>query len=455
MTMRLLLLSACCVTGTLWAEDPMGQPMGQEPGVVFDPFRGMDQNGRIPKIDYPADIQHPERWRYIPEGRIKPGSMVERFWVTSFVTPIVFYEEDVGLGGGVAITDIDFRQTRRQEFAGIFLSTTTEGQERYKVVWQRWLNHRSLPTGGVLMEERSYVRASSGYDRSLTRRFYGLGSNSKEQDETSFTDELSYAELNLQMTAPHPGDDLVLRLGVHAEHRNLYRGRVQDRPSTEDIYPTLVSYGDSYSSAWAQGLVRYDTRDSQHNPYRGYMLEATVDAAPVQRGANNSSNDMGAVWGVAGNYALPVPGLFHAGAEGKEENPPTDVIAIGGFAQATSGDLPFWALPSLGGTDSLRGYIANRFTDRVAWHASIEYRLWVISRGAAITDSIRFERFGIAFFYELGTVAPSINDVSDAKIHDSYGVSLRTMLERTALFRADMGWSAEGFAFTFGYGLSF
>ena len=142
MTMRLLLLSACCVTGTLWAEDPMGQPMGQEPGVVFDPFRGMDQNGRIPKIDYPADIQHPERWRYIPEGRIKPGSMVERFWVTSFVTPIVFYEEDVGLGGGVAITDIDFRQTRRQEFAGIFLSTTTEGQERYKVVWQRWLNHR-------------------------------------------------------------------------------------------------------------------------------------------------------------------------------------------------------------------------------------------------------------------------------------------------------------------------
>jgi outer membrane protein assembly factor BamA len=282
-----------------------------------------------------------------------------------------------------------------------------------------------------------------------------LGSRTAADAETSFTDEVSYAELGLQTTIPHPGDDVVVRLGLRAEHRNLYRGRVEDRPSAEDRFPTIVAAGDSYDSAWVHGLLRYDKRDSQHNPYRGWMLEGAVDVAPLQRGGNVVSNDVGAVWGVAATYALPVPGLFHHGGNGFEENPPTDVLAIGGFAQATSGEVPFWALPSLGGSDSLRGYIANRFTDRVLWHVAAEYRLWAIPRGLAVTDSIRFERFGLAFFYELGTVAASVDDLSDAEIHHSYGVSFRTMLERTALFRADLGWSAEGFAFTFGYGLSF
>jgi Omp85 superfamily domain len=441
------------MTSVSYAEDAHIKP-AEEP-VIFDPFQGMDRSGRIPKVELPSDIQHPERWRYVPEGRIKPGNILERFWVTSFITPIFYYEEDVGLGGGLALTDIDFRGQRRREFAGLFLSASSEGQETYRIVWQRWLNHRSLPAGGVVLEERSFVRGVVAYDRSLTRRFFGFGSRSHKDDETSFTDEASYADASIQTTLPHPGDDLVVQLGFRGEHRNLYRGRVENIPTTEDIYPEVVRRADSYDSMWLNGLLRYDRRDSPHNPYRGWMVEASVDSAPWQQSANSDTTDAGAIWTVASTLAIPIPGLFHDGAEGDEENPPTDVIAVGGFAQATSGDMPFWALPSLGGSKSLRGYIANRFTDRAAWHLAAEYRFWVIPRGAAITDSIRFERFGLALFYELGTVAPSVNDFSDAKIHDSYGLSFRTMLERTALFRADLGWCADGFSFNFGYGLSF
>jgi Omp85 superfamily domain len=435
-------------------EDALVPPAAEQP-PTFDPFQGMDRSGRIPKVTLPSDIRHPERWRYIPEGRIKPGNIWERFWVTSFITPVVYFEEDIGLGGGLALTDIDFREQRRREFAGIFLSASSEGQETYKIVWQRWLNHRTLPTGGVVMEERSFMRGVAAYDRSLTRRFFGFGSRSQKDDETSFTDEASYAEASVQTTVPHPGDDFVVQLGFRGEHRNLFRGQVKNMAVTEDIYPELVRRADSYDSAWVNGLLRYDRRDSPHNPYRGWMVEASVDSAPWQQSANSDTVDSGAIWTVAGTLAIPIPGLFHAGAEGNEENPPTDVIAVGGFAQATSGDMPFWALPSLGGSKSLRGYIANRFTDRSAWHLSAEYRFWVIPRGAAITDTVRFERFGLALFYELGTVAPSVNDFSDAKIHDSYGLSFRAMLERTALFRADLGWCADGFSFNFGYGLSF
>ena len=41
----------------------------------YDPFAGIDRDGRIPNVARPADMTHPERWRYIPEGRIKPGNL--------------------------------------------------------------------------------------------------------------------------------------------------------------------------------------------------------------------------------------------------------------------------------------------------------------------------------------------------------------------------------------------
>lgn len=92
----------------------------QQAPAQHDPLAGMDPSGRIPKVDLPEDFSHPERWRYIPEGRIKPGNVFERFLVSSFVAPQIFYEKDIGAGGGIALTDIDFRNDRRREFLGAF-----------------------------------------------------------------------------------------------------------------------------------------------------------------------------------------------------------------------------------------------------------------------------------------------------------------------------------------------
>lgn len=427
--------------------DPMTPP------TVYDPFRGMDRDGRIPKVQLPEDVPRPERWRYVPEGRIKPGNALERFWVTSFVSPIVYFEQDVGLGGGVSITDIDFREQRRREFAGVFLSQTTEGQERYSVVWQRWLNHRDLPGGGVISEERSWIRAVAAYDRSLTERFYGIGADTGKGDETSYTDEKSFAQITLQASVPHVGDDVVLHLGLRGEHDNLFRGRVSSKPTTDTVYPALFAASDDHDSVWVMAALGYDRRDSQRNPYRGWVVEAGVEAAPWQEGT--SGHEQGAIWNARASWMLPVPGLLHSGGDAFEENPPTDVLAIGGFVAATTGDLPFWDLPSLGGRDTLRGYIGHRFTDRAAWHASAEYRLWVVPRGFAISDSVRIERLGIAPFYDIGSVAHNVHDLGSATIHDTIGIGLRAMLERTALFRFDIGRSADGIGFNIAFGLSY
>ena len=79
----------------------------------------------------------------------------------------------------------------------------------------------------------------------------------------------------------------------------------------------------------------------------------------------------------------------------------------------------------------------------------------MIPRGFRLTRTIRIERIGLAIFGELGTVAPSLGDLPQARVHASYGVGLRIALERLAIFRTDLGFSDEGTNLTVAFGLSF
>jgi hypothetical protein len=417
---------------------------------AYDPLLGMDPSGRIPKVLLPPELANPERWRYIPEGRLLPGNVIDRLFVSSFVAPQVFFQQDIGFGGGIALTDIDFRNQRRREFLGAFVTYTTEGQERYRLVWRRWLHHLNLPEGGVAVEERSFVSGAGGYQRTLTRRFFGLGPDTRPGAESSYTDELSDLALGVEHAMFEPGGDWILSAGVRGEHHNLARGRVSDVPTTDEAFPDAFRDGDGRTTGYATLGIRYDTRDSQHQPYSGWRVGVVADAAPYQ-----SNGDAGAVLTGYANVAFRVPPLFHSGGDPGEENPPTDTLALGVRLDTTVGDLPFYDLPSLGGASTLRGYIANRFTDETAWHAVAEYRFWVIPRGFRITRTIRVERIGLALFGELGTVAGSLGDLPDARIHTSYGVGFRAALERIAVFRADLGFSGEGLNFTLAFGLPF
>jgi hypothetical protein len=432
------------VTATLGVEAQPAAP------PKHDPLQGMEPSGRIPKVPLPEDLPNPERWRYLPEGRIKPGNVFERFLVSSFIAPQFFYEQDIGVGAGIALTDIDFRSQRRREFLGAFFSYTTEGQQKYRAIWRRWLHHMDLPEGGVIVEERSRLDAVGGYEKSLTRRFFGLGPDSRERDETSYTDEVIDLGARSELALPRAGGDWIASVGVRGEHHNLAPGRVSGRPTTDDVFPELFAAGDGVASLTLSAGLRYDTRDSQHQPYAGWQVGVFVDA-PVWQ----STGDAGAVFTGFGNVAFRLPPLLHRGGDQREENPPTDTLALGLTVQASAGDMPFYELPSLGGADTLRGYIANRFTDNSAWHAVAEYRFWVIPRGFALTDLIRIERIGMALFYEAGTVADSLDKLPETRVHTSYGVGFRFSLERTAVFRADVGFSKEDVNVTVGFGLSF
>jgi hypothetical protein len=391
--------------------------LAQPNAKPWDPLEGLDANGRIERPELPPDLPNPERWRYIPEGRIKPG-IFQRLLVTSFPIPLVFIESDVGFGGGVALTDIDFRQQRRREFAGIFLTVTSKGQQSYQMAWRRWLHHMELPQGGVLQEERSFVRARGGYSKTLTRRFYGIGPDTQEDDETSYTDESTAFSLGLVRAVPRPGDDWIASAGASFELHHLSSGEVSGVPSTGESFPLIFGLAQDANLGWLDVGLRYDTRDSQRNPYRGWAVGGEAEGAVLQRGG-----DVGGRFTLSGTKIFPLPGLFHDGGDPEEENPPTDVLALSLWTQATD--------------------------------AAAEYRFWFVERGFRLTRQIHLERLGAALFYEIGSVASDWPRLFDARVHQSYGVSLRLSLERAAPFRVDFGFSDEDFVVTARFGLSF
>ena len=128
-----------------------------------------------------------------------------------------------------------------------------------------------------------------------------------------------------------------------------------------------------------------------------------------------------------------------------------DAMAI----ESSTGDLPFYSLPTLGGSNTLRGYIDGRWRDDASWTGSLEYRFWVIPRGIPIGQSIRIERIGLALFADVGAVAPNPTELVRSRVRASYGVSLRLSLERAAPFRVDFGFSDEGMNISARFGLAF
>ena len=430
----------------------IGEPdiVSPELESVYDPFEGMDRDGRIPKVDKAAYVDRPERWRYVPEGRIKPGNIFDRFLVSSFAVPIFFSNQDVGTGFGIALTDIDFRKQRRREFLGGFFSYTTEGQQSYVMRWRRWLKHIEVPEGGVLQEERSFLRAGGGYQKTLTRRFFGIGPSTQANDETSYTDAVFFVDLGIAKSLEGALDDFVFELGVRGEAHNLDDGRVSGKPNTETEFPRLYSDAEKVVLGFLTGGLRWDTRDSQRNAYRGSAIGASFDAALGQR-----EGDLGAAYRIFADHIFTMPPLFHDGGSEEEEHPPTDSLAFHFESQLSSGKLPFYSKPTLGGNLLMRGYIAGRWRDNALWTAATEYRFWFIPRGFTVWRHIRVERVGAALFYEVGAVAEDGFALFDSKVRHSYGISGRATIERAALFRMDFGFSADGLNFAAGFGLAF
>ncbi|NCF98749.1 MAG: BamA/TamA family outer membrane protein [Planctomycetia bacterium] len=412
---------------------------------------------QVRPADLLEELAYPDRWRWVPNDRLPKGGLVNRLLVTSFVSPIFFFEGDVGAGGGVGVTDIDFLGKRRSQFANTWITYTSEGQQRFSFSWRKWLAHIDDPGRGILQGDRDHVGISLESSRTLTSRFFGLGASTTLDDESSFTRATDSLGFNLQKSLPQIGGPWIYSLGVTLQTDDISSGQVSEALNTVDEYPILTSEGDDFGAVWVQGSLRHDTRDAQHLPYEGHTIGISLLGCPiVSQETNTDSLEGGLITTLHGSWVRPVAPLFHSGGDQNREHPPIDSIAGYLKLSMSSGELPFWSLPSLGGSNSLRGSISGRWRGQHAWSAGAEWRPWVIPEGFAIYEDIRLERGGFALFLDLGSVSESLDQLIEEPVHYSYGIGLRFTFERQALFRADLGRSDDGeMNMSIRYGLPF
>lgn len=411
---------------------------------------GFSQADENPPIEVrPADLlqelDHPDRWRWIPNQRMPEGNLIRRLLVTSFVSPIFFFDSDVGAGGGFGITDIDFLNKRRSQFASTWITYTTEGQERFSFSWRKWLAHRDYPGRGSLQGDRDYFGLSLESSRTLTSRFFGLGADTLLEQESSYTRETDFIAMEIQKSFPKTGGNWIWSVNLSLQTDDISSGAVTDALDMTLEYPDLATAADGLEAIWIHAGIRHDTRDAQHLPYDGHSVGISFQGCPItSQNPANEDLEGGVITTLSGTWVRPVSPLFHSGGDPSTENPLIDSVATFLKISGTHGELPFWALPSIGGSQSLRGSIGGRWRDRHAWSAGLEWRPWVFTEEIPIYRKIRLERAGFALFLDAGSVADSFDQLFSEKVHYSYGIGLRFTFERQALFRADLGFSDEG-----------
>jgi outer membrane protein assembly factor BamA len=118
------------------------------------------------------------------------------------------------------------------------------------------------------------------------------------------------------------------------------------------------------------------------------------------------------------------------------------------YLPSYSRDLPFWALSSLGGGESvvggvqpLRGYGAGRYYDRNAFSATAELRRTVFT-----FDAISHVEIEVAPFVDVGDVFHDATSFPIQALHKVVGVGFRAIARPSVVGYVDVGYGSDGAA---------
>jgi len=106
---------------------------------------------------------------------------------------------------------------------------------------------------------------------------------------------------------------------------------------------------------------------------------------------------------------------------------------------ASAGDVPYFLMPDLGGSDTLRGYPSWRFRDRNRVLLSGEYR-WTAGPFA-----------DMAIFLDAGQVAPRAAAFAVSQFKKTYGIGLTLHTMTTSVTRIDLARTPEGNSVVFSF----
>lgn len=195
-----------------------------------------------------------------------------------------------------------------------------------------------------------------------------------------------------------------------------------------------------------QTALIYDTRDFEPSPTRGMYFEIANEYSSTLIGSQFDFDK------------LFVQARFYQRLPFGSRTVFTGRIGIGNifgenapFFEFQDQWSPDGSINALGGKQSLRGYRANRFLARPLAFTNFELRY----RFAEVKVIKQHFSFGIAPFFDAGTVRDDWRDLNFEQIKFSYGSGLRVAWNQSTILYFDYGISKEDRLFYFGIGQIF
>ena len=201
--------------------------------------------------------------------------------------------------------------------------------------------------------------------------------------------------------------------------------RLKYYQADEDEVPLTASLDDNFNEFKDKPLsiglgitLNYDTRDVTVNAWEGQYL-------------NFEYINYGSMIGSDSDYqkVLLDYRYYHSFNPGR-------VIAFYNAMQWSKGDVPFYDMPTLGGSFSLRGLYAGRFRDNNAIEHTAEYR------HTFLRDNGNLSAHGMTVWGGIGSIAGDDSRLYDNLLY-SYGLGYRYELQPRMNVRIDFGFSAD------------
>lgn len=308
------------------------------------------------------------------------------------------YDSDIGFGlGGKGLLK---NHLKRDESFDLILFGSTKGEQWYVFTF-------SIPDFEI-RQGTVYALAVDlkiEYDKILKSNFFGFG-NDTEDNDWQFPKEMAKLDITLGRAFT---EQIIAEVGLSFEHVSVY--------DFEDINPFLnpsIPGTGEHFIAYATIKGRWDTRDSQIHPRRGWTLGVNSDFASEALGSDHTFQ----------RYRLEINRYFPVFVSGY-------ILAVRGWVQHVEGTPPYYEQSAIGGGWTARGFKADRFLDRAMLLTSVEYRF-----------PIRW-RIGGVLFADAGRVYSGLQKASLRDWKANWGAGLRYYLQNFVV-RFDVGISNEG-----------
>lgn len=305
----------------------------------------------------------------------------------------------------------------KKEKIGEWLDFQASGQVSMKG-YQRYQLGLSAPE---LANKRLFLKFNFTQNNAPQEDFFGIGDDSAEEKRTNFRLETTeYAGV----AGVRPFKKLEVGALGGVLNTNVGHGTDKRFPSTEEIFTadTTPALNEQPHYNYAGAFVKYDLRDEPGNPRSGglyqvggsYYFDRKLDAYSFRR------------WKAEIQQYFP---FFNE----------RRVIAVRGKLEVTEANadqnVPFFLMPTVGGSEDLRGYTEFRFRDRNTLVLNAEYR-WEA-----------FSGLDLALFGDAGNSFHKVGDIKLDELKTSYGIGFRFNTERAVFWRFDLGFSRDGMHF--------